>query len=95
MRRWFLDMASATQNTVKISLPAQVLVVCPCPARFPWDFKFYNCLFLQRCCSREHKEPKGLQKWQPGLRNFFNPFSTPTACFMLGLKWSPMLSACF
>lgn len=40
---------------------------------------------------------KSLQKrWlisRPGPRNFFNPIATPTLCFTLGLKWSPVLSA--
>lgn len=51
------------------------------------DFKSCQCLFLQRCCSRDREEPRELQKRQlisrPCLRNGFNPFSTPTASFIL------------
>lgn len=51
------------------------------------DLKSCQCLFLQRCCSRDREESRELQKRQlisrPYLRNGFNPFSTPTASFIL------------
>lgn len=79
---WFLGIASARLNMVRLCLLALAHV-----QRGSLGLKSCQCLFLQRCCSRDHEEPRELQKRQlisrPCLRNGFNLFSTPTASFIL------------